>query len=282
MGGWCVGELGCVTTITLFVQVVGQSSSSNSNVNIVAPVSNISPPQLQRYNYSVKVINPQKKSEFEVESLRSKQKFLTLEEVKQQIVTDCKGKVPDYISTIGYIAPGHGLSGKKKWMTSDQDLSDMYTALSGKFDAIFWCYGPNTPTELSRGTKRPHNGNTEGEARKTSRYDRHVDMMAEVEVIEDKLREKHSEKFSEEQLRSWAHLIHMKKHKSYDEPPDKPFFRSAHKPNGSVVSPGKRINLRGQCVDQLLKSHQLLEKGVISQAQYQEFQESILKDVKKF
>jgi hypothetical protein len=79
----------------------------------------------------------------------------------------------------------------------------------------------------------------------------------------------------------------MKKHSSYDEPPDKPFFRSSHKPSStstptSAVSPGKRINMRGQCVDQLLKSHQLFEKGVLSQEQYEEFQASILNDVKKF
>ena len=37
-----------------------------------------------------------------------------------------------------------------------------------------------------------------------------------------------------------------------------------------------------QCVDQLLKSHQLFEKGVITKEQYEEFQASILSDVKKF
>ena len=78
---------------------------------------------------------------------------------------------------------------------------------------------------------------------KASRYDTHVDKMAEVAIIEDELQEKHSGKYTDQQLRSWAHLIQMKKHSSYDEPPDKPFFHSSHKSANtpaSAVSPGCR------------------------------------------
>ena len=63
---------------------------------------------------------------------------------------------------------------------------------------------------------------------------------------------------------------------------------SAHHKNLQVatsapaVSPGRRINMRGQCVDQLPKSHQLFEKGVITKEQYKDFQASILSDVKNF
>jgi len=267
------------------LQVIGSSSSSHSNINIVTPAGSHQP-QLPRYNYLVKIINPRKKSEFEVQSLITKQKFLSLEDLKEQIILDCKEKVPDPITDIGYIEPGHGLSGKKKWLTSDHDLSEMYEASKGKHDVTIWCYGPAPYSEQVRGRKRQQTEGTEGaSAHKASRYDTHVDKMAEVATIEDKLQEKHSGKYNDQQLRSWAHLIQMKKHSSYDEPPDKPFFCSSHKPAStpaSAVSPGKRINMRGQCVDQLLKSHQLFEKGVISKEQYEEFQASILNDVKKF
>ena len=70
--------------------------------------------------------------------------------------------------------------------------------------------------------------------------------MAEIATIEDELQEKHSGKYTDQQLRSRAHLIQMKKHSSYDEPPDKPFFRSFHKSANtpvSAVSPGKWINI---------------------------------------
>ena len=144
----------------------------------------------------------------------------------------------DPLTVIGYIEPGHGLSGKKKWLTSDHDVGEMYEASKGKKDVSLWCYGLSECVP-DRGKKRV---NPEGmPPRKASRY---VDKMAE------------------------------------------PFFRSSRKPANAgttvAVSPGKRINMRGQCVDQLLKSHQLLEKGVITKEQYEQFQSSILNDVKKF
>ena len=48
------------------------------------------------------------------------------------------------------------------------------------------------------------------------------------------------------------------------------------------VSPGKRVNLRGQCVQQLLQLHQLLERGGISKQQHDDMQSTIMGDVRKF
>jgi len=65
----------------------------------------------------------------------------------------------------------------------------------------------------------------------------------------------------------------MKKHSSYDSAPDKPFWKKkAEKSKCSpsiggavcVVSPSKCVNLRGQCISQLLQLHQLLGWGGIS------------------
>lgn len=111
-------------------------------------------------------------------------------------------------------------------------------------------------------------------------------VMIPMSTIEEELQKKHSGKYTDQQLRTWAHLIQMKKHPSYDKAPNKPFFRSSQKvdntPQAAAVSPGKRISMRGQCVDQLLKFRELFEKGVISNEQYDVFQASILNDVKKF
>ena len=49
-----------------------------------------------------------------------------------------------------------------------------------------------------------------------------------------------------------------------------------------VFSPGKRVTVRGQCVDQLTKWHDLLEKGAIMNSiHYTELKFTILEDVKK-
>lgn len=47
----------------------------------------------------------------------------------------------------------------------------------------------------------------------------------EVDEIVSTLSDKHpGSTFTVEQFRAWAHMIHLKKHSSYDEPPEKPFF----------------------------------------------------------
>ena len=114
----------------------------------------------------------------------------------------------------------------------------------------------------------------------------------EVDAIVTKLKDKHQDKFTPPQLNTWAHCIHMKTHSSYDEPPDKPFFKSKSKQSSvredlpsttcSAVSPGKRIGLRTQCMDQMEKWYHLFEKGVISEEQYKELVDKVWVDIKKF
>ena len=50
----------------------------------------------------------------------------------------------------------------------------------------------------------------------------------------------------------------------------------------ATISPGKRVNLRSECVDQLDKSLSLLQKGCITQEQYDNLRDKILKDMSKF
>lgn len=61
--------------------------------------------------------------------------------------------------------------------------------------------------------------------------------------------------YTELQLRSWAHLIQMKHHSSYDTPPQ---FEKCHRLKKKLLPffPGEQVNLRGQCVQQLLNLHQ--------------------------
>lgn len=70
---------------------------------------------------------------------------------------------------------------------------------------MIWCYGPAPYPEPTRGRKQHAEGTAGASAPKASRYDSHVDKMAEVASIEDKLQEKHSGEYSDQQLRSWAH-----------------------------------------------------------------------------
>ena len=97
----------------------------------------------------------------------------------------------------------------------------------------------------------------------------------------------------------WAHLIQMNKHTSYEEPPNKKFWKTSDSAGSSqgtsgskssnlgssrsvLDSPGKRVSLRGQCIDQLHRLQQLYSDGGITEDQYMEMKESIMKEVKKF
>ena len=123
----------------------------------------------------------------------------------------------------------------------------------------------------------------------------------DVEAIVKELEEKHGGLLSVEQYNAWAHLIHTRKYSSHDVPPDLPYFKktkgqSSRAPAAEsvasvktpvqsgayAVSPGKRINLRSECISQLDKWHSLLKKECITQQQYDQLRETILKDAFNF
>ena len=114
----------------------------------------------------------------------------------------------------------------------------------------------------------------------------------QVEEIADELEVQHGGPYTREQYSVWAHMIDMRKHESRDIPPDKPFFKGSKKKKENTssdpctsstdpveISPGKRIHLRTQCMDQLEKWHCIPEKGIISEEQYKELQGNILGDI---
>ena len=64
----------------------------------------------------------------------------------------------------------------------------------------------------------------------STNYESHQrDKVEETNETLAKLEEKHGDKYSSEQLRTWANLIRLKKHSSLDTPPDYPFIRGRKK-----------------------------------------------------
>ena len=154
----------------------------------------------------------------------------------------------------------------------------------------------NKAQQISK--KRPRSPNTgdsptRSKSRK-SKSDVITHKLMEVEVIADKLTEKHEGKFSAEQINVWAHLINMKKHQSFDDPPDKPSFRGSSKKvftqkssnilNATDVvrqgiSPSKQIGFCTELLDQLDKLSALLDKGIIDHSKYEQLHDSIIVDI---
>ena len=155
----------------------------------------VSCPQ-EAHDYSVKIVNPRRKSDFTVLKLKSQEKFFDVDDLKKQVAKECKGKVEEPIRQIGYIEPGHGLRGKLRWLSSNDDLCDMYELFRGKKELILWTYAPSESDQVtSKKITRPKNDDeatgkttkpksddsSDDKAKKRPRYEGHVDKMAKVD-----------------------------------------------------------------------------------------------------
>ena len=195
------------------------------------------------------------------------------------------------VDNLGYIEPGHGLKGKQQWLVQDEDLVEMYTCYDGKKyrEIMLWCIQPSSG-ENTR--KRPIS-----ESHITPLKPKRASCSQTIDIVEDivtKLKEKHGQKFTTEQLSCWAHMYNMGKHGNLETPPNLPFFSGTKKHSSgahggsdshpveksAVMSPSKRVNLRSESIRQLSDWHALLEKGGISKEQYDDIQGAILKDMK--
>ena len=150
------------------------------------------------------------------------------------------------IEQLGYIEPGHGAKGKQRWLSSAEDLKDMYTIHENKNEILFWCTGRKECVSA----KRVHSPDDKSTSRKRSRYDNHTERMIEVESVEEELMKDHKDVYSCEQIRAWAHLIQMGKHESYTTPPDKPFWR---RPSGAKSKNLKEQSAAQKRVNKLIK-----------------------------
>ena len=236
--------------------------------------------------YSVKIVNPKRKSDYTVRKLRTNIQFLTVSEVFEEL----KNSLEINASQLGYIEPGHGLKGKQRWITEDEDLETMYECFKGKREIVLWCSPSPKGKSLSTFNEKENEDCLTPPPKKKSAIAKKI---SEVEDIIKELKRNHASKYSVEQLNVWAHLIHVEKHASKDTPPDLPYFRGTKKrklqdeldncpvtaPSLSITSPGKRVSLRSECIEQLGKWHSLLEKGAISQSHYDELQSVIMKDM---
>ena len=253
--------------------------------------------------YTVKVINAGSSTGYLVKKWDISTRFSSYIEIRDQLALDFAALLQEGDEFhFGYIQRGHGVKGKQFSITDDQDVCSMYSEYQGRKEIILWMKICKLRDDGSRKRRKTveEAGDSSLKRKKSdassagTNYRGHLSRMSEVEEIVEDLELRHGEKnvYSGEQLRVWGHMIQMKKHSSYDEPPDKPFFRNSKSVKGKTntsssgssdgMSPAKRINLRTECINQLDKWHMLLEKGAITSDQYQQLQDTILGDIKNF
>jgi hypothetical protein len=91
------------------------------------------------------------------------------------------------------------MKGKKQCLHNDDDVDEMYAKHAGRHNIQLWAH-----FHVKVSSKK-------GEWS----FEGHKKSLVEVD-------EKY--KYTPEQLRMWAHMVHLGKHDSLDEPQDKPFW----------------------------------------------------------
>ena len=129
-----------------------QCSSNNttrSRVNVTTPHASAGN---SGYRYTVQVINPEKKSSYDVHKLLNfSDKTASFEDLKECLTELLGTEVDD----VGYTSPGHGLKGRQNTCFIDEDLDHMYEEFKRK-DIILWCYAVTQRNKVyTKGSKAP-------------------------------------------------------------------------------------------------------------------------------
>lgn len=213
-----------------------QCISENTSCVTVSPTQQV-------INYTIKVVNPLRKSDYVVWRLRGLPQFTMLDDIKLKLC-EC---LDIGIEELGYISTGHGLKGKLNPLSCDEDLTDMYAEYKGKRDILLWCSTPvehnKSDASACRCKKRSLNFDESEEApQPQSKKQVCAQKIKDVEAIASALKEKHGSAYSVEQFNAWAHMIHMCKHTSSEVPPALLYFGTQKKNikgkrNSSTTSP---------------------------------------------
>ena len=144
-------------------------------------------------------------------------------------------------------------------------------------DILLWCHLPSTQKSRKRSAKHKRSSD-EPQSKRSQSIKINDEKTSEANKIFKSLSEKHESRYTPEQLHAWAHLIQLKKHTSLEDPPDYQYFRgnkqkkkeelqstNLSNPERTAelttgISPQKKVNMRTECIDQLQKISDLLDK----------------------
>lgn len=234
-------------------------------------------------HYSVKIINPQNKGGYITEEFQE-EKFSDVSSLRSKLAELFGKYMIEAEFQVGYLTPGHGFKGKQLFLSTDDDLTQMYSEHHGRRSINLWL------KLYPKKHKRQKDSSTEPaapQAKRSKSCESHLEKMDELQKIVDILKDKHKEgkysHLSSAQFHCWGNTIQLGHHDSYEHPPNKPFFGATKTASiGGGASPGKRIRLRSECIDQLTKWSKLKNDGVITMEEYQDMHKTILGDIKKF
>ena len=110
------------------------STPSTVTASATASLTALSTPQTP--TFSIKIVSAKKKSDYAVQTLHLNGRFSSLNALKQAVLSKCEDRIC-MESGFGYIESGHGSNGKKRWLTSDDDVQEMYSTHGDKIVELF-------------------------------------------------------------------------------------------------------------------------------------------------
>ena len=250
-----------------------------------------SSPSKQPKKYSVKIIDPKRKSKWTTRVWHDAiEEFRSPTVLKAKLAESFPEDLPDNLNfQVGYF---QGKSGGKRCIIESRDLEQMYSIFKEGAEVHLWCEGNIEPDDPEPVKKRS----------KTSTGTRRELFEDELDEIYEKLREKHQENFTGPQLRLWARMLRSGRYSDYDNAPQVPLItgmpatkpkesmkdaftgaatavvkmiqsgNSAEKgactpaskstPTTYMISPIKNSQLRRSCLEDLKKVKELYEESV--------------------
>ena len=88
--------------------------------------------------YSLKIVNSQKKSDYKVVKI-GKKVCKDIGDLKELILSNFPETVDapdDQDMEFGFIEPGHGLCGKREWLSSSDDVTEMFEQHKGDYALV--------------------------------------------------------------------------------------------------------------------------------------------------
>ena len=170
------------------------------------------------FNVNVKVINPEKKSNFETYVLRAvgPTNVFTVLQLKQQILKQFGPVIVplalDY--PVGYTKGG----GSKVWIRTDADIKDIWSFLNAGDSVSLWCHGVSSSKEVDTSdeddgvdpsTKKPK----QKKRKKATTYSYLELKNDRVDERVEQLRRKHGNNYLGTQYRLWAEMLDIGTHK---------------------------------------------------------------------
>ena len=256
------------------------------------------------FRYIMRIINPKRKSDIMTRTWHNvHERFASPDVLRQAIVTTFAEQVPesDNFSVGYYEKPGNS----KRWIATKDDLDAMYRVY-GNDTINLWCEGR---ADVEHPKKRDNSDDRrEQPANKRLRKEKDVDDIFEI------LHDKHSEKYSDPQLRLWARMYLNGIHNDLDTPPNVPAItgrvakrkeshqslaealtgaatavtkvlvnstpQSSPSKSATGISPSSKANLSGQYLQQLRTLQQLREAATLTEEEFQEQKCFLLKNIK--